>query len=153
MVVLGEGVAKSEFVKRSRVLGIEQQVIFETGLPNITAYINSAHILVVTDIDGDSDELVLKAAACGIPMVMARNEKREDVFVHGESAFLCDPGDTQAFTDNIDILQNSIATRTALVENAKAIIRKKFHGNQAQYREAYRTSIEQAFFVGIQDEE
>jgi glycosyltransferase involved in cell wall biosynthesis len=85
-------------------------------------------------------------------MVMARNEMREDLFAHGESAFLCDPGDTQAFTDNIDILQNDIQIRKALVQNARQIIDKKFHGNKSQYREAYRTSIEQAFFVGTSDE-
>jgi len=147
MVVLGDGVAKSEFIKRAHVLEIEKQVIFETRVSESTPYLKSAHILIVTDTDGDSDELVLKAAACGIPMVMARNEKREDIFVHGESAFLCDPGDVQAFTDNIDILQKNLDIRNSLVQNAQAIIKKKFHGNQEHYREAYRTSIEQAFFV------
>jgi glycosyltransferase involved in cell wall biosynthesis len=153
MVVLGDGVAKSEFAKRSRVLEIEEQVIFETRVADSTAYLKSAHILIVTDTDGDSDELVLKAAACGIPMVMARNEKREDIFTHGESAFLCDPGDVQAFTDNIDILQNNIEVRQSFVQNAQAIIKKKFHANQVEYREAYRTSIEQAFFVDTDDAE
>jgi len=153
MVVLGDGVAKSEFVRRARILEIQRQVIFETKVPDTTAYLKSAHILIVTDTDGDSDELVLKAAACGIPMVMARNEKREDIFTHGESAFLCDPGDIQAFTDNIDILQNGLEIRKSFAQNTQAIIRKKFHGNQAQYREAYRTSIEQAFFVGANNEE
>ena len=153
MVVLGDGVAKREFVKRSRILEIEEQVIFETRVPDATAYLKSAHILIVTDTDGDSDELVLKAAACGIPMVMARNEKREDIFTHGESAFLCDPGDVQAFTDSIDSLQNSPEVRQAFINNSQAIIKKKFHGNRAQYQEAYRTSIEQAFFVGMNDEE
>jgi len=152
MIVLGDGVVKGEFAKRARVLGIEEQVIFEKDTSQALAYINSAHILVVTDTDGDSDQLVLKAAACGIPMVMARNEMREDLFAHGESAFLCDPGDTQAFTDNIDILQNDIQIRKALVQNARQIIDKKFHGNKSQYQEAYRTSIEQAFFVGTSDE-
>jgi len=147
MVVLGEGVARSEFAKRARVLHIQEQVIFEPRVTAVTAYLRSAHILVVTDTDSDSDELVLKAAACGIPMVMARNEKREDIFAHGESAFLCDPGDVQAFTDNIHFLQNNIEVRASLIKNAQDIIRKRFHGDQDKYREAYRTSIEQAFFI------
>jgi glycosyltransferase involved in cell wall biosynthesis len=153
MVVLGDGVAKNEFIKRSRVLKIEEQVIFESNTSELTAYLKSAHILVVTDTDGDSDELVLKAAACGIPMVMARNEKREDIFTHGESAFLCDPADVQAFTDNIDILQNDMAVRNVFKMNAKAIIREHFHGNPDEYREAYRTSIEQAFFIDAAGDE
>lgn len=147
MMVLGDGVAKDEFVNRAHVLEIEKQVIFKTKVVDTTPYLNSAHILIVTDTDGDSDQVVLKAAACGIPMVMARNETREDIFVHGESAFLCDPSDVQAFTDNIDILQKNIEIRKSFVQNAQTVIKKKFHGNRAHYREAYRTSIEQAFFV------
>lgn len=153
MVVLGDGVAKGEFVKRTKVLEIQRQVIFESNTSNLVPYLKSAHILVVTDTDGDSDELVLQAAACGIPMIMARNEKREDIFTHGESAFLCDPADIQAFTDNISILQNDMAVRNTLRMNAKNIIREHFHDDQSEYREAYRTSIEQAFFAGAPDEE
>lgn len=153
MVVIGDGVAKNEFVKRARLLEIQEQVIFVTKVSDDTPYLKSAHILIVTDTDGDSDELVLKAAACGIPMVMARNETREDIFVHGESAYLCDPGDIQAFTDNIDILQNNIEVRELFSENAQAIIKRTFHSNQAEYREAYRTSIEQAFFTDTAEAE
>lgn len=153
MIVLGDGVAKSEFVKRSKVLDIQEQVIFESKVTDNVPYLKSAHILVVTDTDGDSDELVLKAAACGIPMVMARNEKREDIFAHGESAFLCDPSDIQAFTDNIDILQNNIEIRNSFSKNAQALVSRKFHSNQDEYREAYRTSIEQAFFIEAKDDE
>jgi len=153
MVVLGDGVAKNEFVKRTKILEVQEQVIFESKVKDPIAYLKSAHILVVTDTDGDSDELVLKAAACGIPMVMARNEKREDIFVHGESAFLCDANDIQAFTDNIDILQNNIEIRESFIKNAQAIIKRTFHGNQDEYRESYRTSIEQAFFIDATEEE
>jgi glycosyltransferase involved in cell wall biosynthesis len=152
MVVVGDGVAKSEFKKRAKVLDVQEQVIFVGREKDTVSYLKSAHILIVTDTDGDSDELVLQAAACGIPMVLARNEKREDIFTHGESAFLCDAADVQAFTDNIDILQNNIEVRESFIKNAQTIIKNKFHGNPAEYREAYRTSIEQAFFVDIQEE-
>lgn len=153
MVVIGDGVANGEFKKRARVLGVEHQVIFEKNVTDTVPYLKSANILVVTDIDNDSEELVLKAAAAGIPMVMARTEKREDLFVHGSSAFLCDAADIQAFTDSINTLLNDIELRKLFTQRSQALVRKKFHNDPSQYKEAYRTSIEQAFFVETEDGE
>lgn len=147
MIVIGDGVARSEFQKRAKILEVDKQVIFETNVADSVPYLKSANILVVTDVDADSDELVLKGAAAGIPMVMARTEKREDLFMHGESAFLCDATDVQAFTDRINDLLNDVATRRRFIMNSQDMIREKFHANPEQYKEAYRTSIEQAFFV------
>tara|TARA_B100000508_G_scaffold129572_1_gene116109 strand:- start:749 stop:2086 length:1338 start_codon:yes stop_codon:yes gene_type:complete len=147
MVVIGDGVARGEFQKRTKVLEIEKQVIFETKVSDSVPYLKSANLLVVTDTDTDSEELVLKGAASGIPMVMARTEKREDLFDHGESAFLCDPADVQAFTDKINDLLNDVALREQFIRKGQEMIREKFHNDPAQYKEAYRTSIEQAFFV------
>lgn len=147
LIVLGEGPAQSEFAKRTKILGIERQVIFEPKVADIVPYLKAANMLVVSDTDFDSEELVLKGAAAGVPMVMARTEKREDVFAHGESAFLCDATDVQAFTDRINDLLNDIGLRKQFVMNGQDIIRSQFHHDPSEYREAYRTSIEQAFFV------
>lgn len=83
---------------------------------------------------------------------MARTEKREDLFDHGESAFLCDATDVQAFTDRINDLLNDISLRKRFIDNSQDMIRLKFHNDPAQYKEAYRTSIEQAFFVESDNE-
>lgn len=147
MIVIGDGKARGEFERRSKLLEIEQQVVFESKISDVVPYLKSANLLIVTDTDADSEELVLKAAASGIPMVMARTEKREDVFSHGESAFLCDVTDGQALTDKIDDLLNNIDLRRQFVVNSQEIIRHQFHSDPSEYQEAYRTSIEQAFFV------
>lgn len=149
MIVLGDGKSRGEFEKRAKVLGIEKQIIFEPKIFNTLPYLKSANLLVVTDTDADSDELVLKGAAAGIPMVMARTEKREDIFSHGESTFLCDETDIQAFTDRIDDLLNDVSIRNQFREKGQEIIRHQFHNNPEQYKEEYRTSIEQAFFVDL----
>ena len=80
-------------------------------------------------------------------MVMARTDRREDVFAHGESAFLCEASDIQAFTDRISDLLNDEPQRQKFIKNGQEIIRRQFHGDAREYQEAYRTSIEQAFFV------
>lgn len=152
LVVIGDGPARSEFQKRAKTLGIERQVVFETKVTDETAYLKSANMLVVTDVDADSEELVLKGAAAGIPMVISYTEKRADVFTDGESAFLCDTEDVQAFTDRIDDLLNDIDLRQQFVERAQAIIRDEFHRDPAVYKQAYRESVEEAFFAGTDEE-
>jgi glycosyltransferase involved in cell wall biosynthesis len=151
MIVLGDGSSRGEFEQRAKMLGIERQVVFETKVGDVVPYLKSANLLVVTDTDQESEEVVLKGAATGVPMVMARTEKREDVFVHGESAFLCEASDVQAFTDRINDLLNNIGLRHQFVINAQDMIREQFHHDPRQYREAYRASIEQAFFAGAGD--
>ena len=121
--------------------------MFETKVQEVMPYLRGGHILLVSDTDADSEEVVLQGAAAGIPMVMSRTDTREDVFEHGESAFLCEASDTQAFTDRINDLLNNIGLRKQFTINAQDIIREHFHSDPREYREAYRTSIEQAFFI------
>ncbi|MBP6881359.1 MAG: glycosyltransferase [Candidatus Pacebacteria bacterium] len=152
MIVLGDGSARGEFEKRAKLLEIEQQVIFETKAEDVVPYLKSGNLLIVTDTDTDSEDVVLKGAAAGIPMVIARTEKREDIFDHGESAFLCEATDVQAFTDCIDDLLNNIELRQTFTQNSQSLIREKFHSDPREYQEAYRTSIEQAFFADAGNE-
>ncbi|MEY3784649.1 MAG: hypothetical protein RLZZ230_971, partial [Candidatus Parcubacteria bacterium] len=153
LVILGDGPAKGEFEKRAKILGVDRQVAFETKVADVVPYLKSANMLIVSDVDSDSEELVLKGAAAGIPMIMSRTDAREDIFSHGESAFLCEANDIQAFSDRINDLLNDVNLRHLFIENSQDIIRQKFHSDPLQYQEAYRTSIEQAFFVGGEDDE
>jgi glycosyltransferase involved in cell wall biosynthesis len=147
MVVLGDGVAKKEFQKRAKILGIENQVVFESKASDIVPYLKSANLLITTDTDSDADQIVLQGAAAGIPLIMSRTPKREDIFEHGTSAYLCEETDIQAFTDRINEILNNIGLRKIFTENAQALIVQKFHEDPHEYKEAYRTSIEQALFI------
>lgn len=151
MVVLGDGPAKPEFKKRAKQLGIEEQIVFESRVDDVVPYMKSANMLIVTDTDDDSDEVVLKGAATGIPMVMSRNEHREDLFEHGRSAFLCEETDLQSFTDSINTLLNDLHARHVFSDNAQLMIQERFHQNIKEYKEAYRLSLEQAIFVETDD--
>jgi glycosyltransferase involved in cell wall biosynthesis len=151
MVVLGDGPAKGEFQKRAKLLGIEKQIVFESKIANTLPYLKSANLLLATDTDSDSDEVVLQAAASNLPIIMSRTPKREDIFEHGVSAYLCEENDIQAFTDRISDLLNNVGLRKIFTQNAEQIISTKFHQDLDEYRESYRTSIEQAMFVEADD--
>jgi glycosyltransferase involved in cell wall biosynthesis len=153
LLVVGDGPAKSEFQRRTKILEIEKQVVFETRDIDTIAYLKSANLVVVTDTDADSEEVVLQAAAAGTPLIMARTEKREDLFEHGVSGYLCEQSDVQAFADRISDILNSVGLRKVFSERAQAMVQETFHQNIREYKEAYRASIEQAMFVESDEEE
>jgi glycosyltransferase involved in cell wall biosynthesis len=152
MVVLGDGPAKPEFYKRAKLLGIEKQVVFESRVEDIVPYLKSANIMIVTDTDADSDEVILKGAAAGIPVIMSRTEHREDIFEHDISALLCEETDLQAFTDGLNKLLNDFGLRRRFVDEGQQMIHRNFHQDIREYREAYRLSLEQAIFVDTEED-
>lgn len=147
LVVLGDGPERKVVEKQAKALGVYEQLIFKPEVEDVVPYLKAANILLVSNTDFESEEVVLKGAASGIPMVMTKTEKRSDVFVDGESAFLCDETNVEAFTEAVDKLLNDIDLRKKFVSNAQEIIREQFYDNPSEYMEAYRTSIEQAFFI------
>jgi len=148
LIIIGDGPAKKEFEQRFKTLGISEQIIFIPQNQNVVPYLKSANILLVSDTDIASEEVVLKGAASGIPMVLAETEKRSDIFEHGTSALLCDVTNREIFTAHIENLLNNLALREQFVVNAQQIIRNKFYDNPSKYLAAYRATIEQALFVG-----
>lgn len=147
LIALGDGPARKEFEKRTEILEIKNQVVFETTTNEMVAYMKSANVLIVPDITPESEEVVLRGAAAGIPLIIARTPAREDIFMDGESALLCDPNSTDEFSIKLNIIMNDVLLRRQMVEAAQAMIKAKFHEDPSVYRTAYRTSIEQVFFT------
>lgn len=148
MIVLGDGPIYRDCVKRAKLLGIEKQLVFERRSRDRVQYLKAANLLIVTDTDPQSEELVLQAAGAKIPMIMVRTEAREDMFTHIESAYMCPPDDVQALADGIHELMNNYVLRKQIIDQAFEIITKRFHQDSEEYRTDYRDSIEQALFTG-----
>jgi glycosyltransferase involved in cell wall biosynthesis len=145
LIIIGSGPAKNEFEKR-----VEQQVVFLSKVEDFTSYLKAATILIVPDTGPRSEELVLKGAAAGTPLVVTATEQRSDIFTDGESAFICEPENIQEMTDRINDLLNNPELRETFIKNAQSLIKTEFHQDKKMYQEEYRLSIEQALFVGTE---
>jgi glycosyltransferase involved in cell wall biosynthesis len=97
------------------------------------------------DITEASDEIVIKAAAAGLPIIAAKTELRNDLFVDGESAFLCNKDDTVEFSQKLVKFLNGNTLRTQFSENAREIVKTRLHEDPNAYKLAYRDAIEGAF--------
>ncbi len=145
MVVLGDGPHKKEFQKRAEILGIKNQVIFEKDENKLFSYLKSADILICTDTTEASDEIVIKAAAAGLPLLIAETELRKDLFMDDESAFICNKEDTIGFSQKLVKFLNTNSLRIQFSTNAKDIIKTRLHEDPLTYKQAYKDSIEQVF--------
>ncbi len=147
LIILGDGPAKKMFEKRAEILGIKEQVVFESDVKDVVPYLKSANVLIVPDTDAESEEVVLKGAAAGIPMVLSRTAIREDIFTDGESALFSAPDNIDEFSLKLNILMNDVPLRNHMVQLAQEMIVAKFHEDPNKYLTAYRESLEQVLFI------
>ncbi len=147
LIVLGDGPARSEFVRRTKILGIEKQVVFERKNTEYISYLKSSHILIAPDCTGESEDVVYTAAAAGVPVVMADTPQRHDIFEDGVSGYLCEADNTQKFADRISEVLNNVALRKVIGEGGRDAIERRFHQDPRIYKDFYQRSIEEALFV------
>ncbi len=145
MVVVGDGPNKKEFLKRAEILGIQEQVIFQKDESQMLQYLKSADVLVCSDITEASDEIVIKAAAAGLPIIASETELRKDLFIDGESAFLCNSEDTVEFAQKLSLFLNTNSLRVQFAENARDIVKNRLHEDPNAFKLAYRDAIEGVF--------
>jgi glycosyltransferase involved in cell wall biosynthesis len=146
LVVLGDGEARTELQMRAKVLGIESQVVFEKNTDDMYSYLKSADVLIVPDTDEFSDELTIKGAAAGIPMVLAHTQQRQDLFTDGDSALFFEDNNIINMSDQMKKVLNDLGVRTALAQSAMIKIGEKLHEDPLAYKLAYRDSVEGALF-------
>lgn len=142
LVIIGDGPLKRRLRERAELLGIERQVLFHSVVDDPMRHLASADVLLVTEQDEASDELVLQAAALGVPTVAAETSLRDDLFTDGVSAFLCDAEDVVAYTQKLRLLLNQSSYRSLLARNAPQVIRDRIEEDPLLYRYAYRRSVE-----------
>jgi glycosyltransferase involved in cell wall biosynthesis len=145
MAVVGDGPNKKEFEKRAEILGIKEQIIFQKDASQLLQYLKSADVLLCSDITEASDEVVIKAAAAGLPIIASETQLRKDLFKDGESAFLCNSEDTVEFAQKLSTFLNTNSLRTQFAQNARDIVKNRLHEDPNAFKLAYRDAIEGVF--------
>lgn len=147
LIVIGYGPAKGEIETKVRKLGIERQVIFVSQTSHKISYLKTVNLVVVTDVSPDGDDAVLDAAASGAPILMTRNELREDIFEDDVSAVLCAPGDLPCINEKFTELLDNVGKRQQLGAAAVRAVTSRVHEDHDLFRQAIRNSVEGVFTV------
>lgn len=142
LVVIGKGPARSLFEEKIELLGIKRNVVLLPEAPDLVSYLKTADVLVQTDVSKESEDIVLQAAAAGLPTVMFKTDLREDLFDDGESASLCEVGDVHGIQQGFKALLNNIALRRQYKNAARHVVETRLVEDRDVYYRALRDSIE-----------
>ncbi len=147
LVVVGEGPAKKEFEERAKIFGVADKIIFKPESTDVVPLMKNADVFICTDTSTESDDVVIKAAAAGSALLIAKTELREDIFTHDEDAYLCDEEDTTAFMSGVYKMANSTAYRKKLASAAQYTVKTRLHEDPVHFYSTYRNNLERVFNV------
>jgi glycosyltransferase involved in cell wall biosynthesis len=131
-VLVGDGLERDACVAAAREAGL-RQIHFE----NWVAYERLGEIVGDADIclgifgTTAKARMVIpnklyQAAAVGRPVITADTPAVREVFVHGESAWLCAPGDAPALADAVRRLCDDADLRAHLAQGAASLMAERF---------------------------
>ncbi len=143
-VMVGDGLAVGECLRRAELLKIKHQVIVERQVPDIDSYISSADILLVTDTDAAADEIVLKGAAAGAPMVMTNTILREDWFAADDTVIKVSNRNIIKTSDALRGLLQDVTLRYRLRYRVRQVAESILPVDITQYEISFRDSLEEA---------
>jgi phosphatidylinositol alpha 1,6-mannosyltransferase len=109
VLVVGEGPAKdafAELVPGAVFAGFQSGADLGRAVASMDVLLNPS----VTETFGN---VTLEAMACGVPVVAARATGSTSLVVDGETGFLVQPGDGQAFADALSAYATDPALRSA----------------------------------------
>ncbi len=142
LIVVGDGPAKQLFVEKTKLLGIEKNVVFQSNMEDKVSYLKTADLLVETDVKEGSEINILEAAAAGLPIVAKETDLRLDLFKDGTSAFLCPPDDVNCIYQKTTKLINTPALRKQFSDISQNMAKDRLQEDEAAYYLSLRHTIE-----------
>ncbi len=142
LVIVGSGPMRAALEKQVITLGIQRQVVFEAAQHDIISHMKSANILIHLSESPTEEEIVLQAATVKLPMIAVQAGIAGELFVDGESAFLCPPGDIGCVSSRINAFLNENQARARFALNAQETVFERIEQDYASYLRAYTSSIE-----------
>jgi len=142
LIIVGTGRRRTALEKQAIRLGLQDQVIFEPQGGDILSFMKSSNILVHLSEDPDDEQIVLQAAAVGLPMISGVAGLPGELFLDGESAFVCPNDSPPCVTQKINTFLNKNQLRAKFSMNAQAIVFSRIEQDYDAYMRAYRNSIE-----------
>ncbi|MEM9336982.1 MAG: glycosyltransferase [Patescibacteria group bacterium] len=146
LVIVGDGKAKGEFQRKAEKLGLATQVMFLPRDKKEISYLKTADVLLVSDVTGESNEVVLRGVAAGIPMILSETELRSDLFKDGESAFLYQSRDRADLTQRVNsFFHERERYSLQFKDRMKLLLQDKLHEDPVTYRTQFRDVVESVF--------
>lgn len=146
LLVCGRGSARAEAELEALVaeLGLADAVRFLGFRPDWPGIARQTDLLLQPSVSEGMSNVVVEAAAVGLPVVAARVDGLREVFTHGEDAWLAAPGDLGELVAAVETLHRAPELRRRLAAKAEAIV-GAFSAERlaAEYEELYTGLVEE----------
>jgi glycosyltransferase involved in cell wall biosynthesis len=132
--IIGGGVLRPRLEELVCELGLEGRVTFQGALDQeevIAAYPQAAVMVLpcIVTSDGDRDgipNVLVEAAACGVPIVSTRVSGVPELITHGQTGLLVPPHNPAALAESVDAVLQSPSLRERVRANARTRVEEEF---------------------------
>lgn len=134
LYIIGDGPLKESLVKQTRLLKLEDRIIFVGGLPNerVFEYLTEESILVMPSVYTKSRErdgiptVIIEAMAKGVNVISTNVSGIPEVLINEMNGLMVEPEDSKALADAILRLYKDKQLFNALRENGRPKVMEMF---------------------------
>jgi glycosyltransferase involved in cell wall biosynthesis len=132
-LIVGDGELKNELTgiaeNLTTISGTEQfqnKIIFTSWIKEVDEVLAASDIVALTSWNEGTPVSLIEAHASSCPVVTTRAGGVEDIVMHGQTGFVCDPGDTETFTAHLKNLINNPELRLSMASVARDRVLKQY---------------------------
>src|SRR5262249_42614900 len=126
LVIIGDGPLKSQLAAMAEGLGVAPKVILPGRLPLAARYLLAMEVCCLTSYTEGMPNLIMEAAAAGLPVVSTRCGDSSDLIEHGVSGYLVSINDCAAMSSYLDVLLANVDQRRRMGQAGRQKMRREF---------------------------
>jgi glycosyltransferase involved in cell wall biosynthesis len=126
LIIIGEGPLKSQLAAMAEQLGIAQKVCLPGSMPRAARYLQAIEVCCLTSYTEGMPNVVMEAAAAGLPVVSTACGGSMELIEHGVTGFLVSPDDAAAMSKHLDLLLANAAGYRRISQAAREKMYREF---------------------------
>ena len=150
LLLVGDGPDRVPAEHRARELGVIDDIRFLGKQEPVEEILSIADVFLMPSGSETFGLAALEAMSCGVPVVASNIGGLPELVTEGESGFLCELGDIEAFTDRTSALLTEDDLRSRMSEAARQRAVDEFDiGNIVPRYEAYYETVRERMLAKV----
>ena len=147
LIIVGSGPELKALQTLVREKKLMNNVVFEVHSSDYVSFMHSAGMLLSLTENSTTEEVLMSAAAVGLPVITTSHLSLESVFVNGESSIVCLPGDIGCVIKGIGTYITDSVLRLRYTQEALDRLTTLVKGSAQNNLTLLRQSVEKAVSV------
>jgi glycosyltransferase involved in cell wall biosynthesis len=126
LIIIGDGPLKPQLIAMAQRLDIASRVSFPGAIPRAARYLPALDVCCLTSYTEGMPNLIMEAAAAGLPVVSTRCGDTAELIMDGISGYLVSPNDHVSMATHLSSLLASAEQRCCMGKAAREKMRRDF---------------------------